>query len=198
VLLGITEQLSDREPFHAPGFKYCGNLMPPHLPAKQLAGLLAKLQALATYLTQTFGLRGINGVDFIWYEELVWTIEVNPRISASLELMDRLYGIDSFTMHVESFSGQLPAFDLSAALATHHAAGKAIVYAPYNLTVGDTSDWPARGIKDVPHPGEQIEQGHPVCTLLAEGTSPADCLQKLRLQATRLIEAFQPLAAEHT
>lgn len=197
VLLGLTEQLSERAPFYAPGFKYCGNLLPPRLPADQLARLLTELQSLADYLTQTFGLRGINGVDFVWHKGQAWTIEVNPRISASTELMDRLYGINSFAMHVQAFSGQLPAFDLPAALADHKAAGKAIIYAPYDLTVGDTGNWSARGIKDVPHSGEQIEQGQPVCTLLTEGDSAADCLQKLRLQAARLIETFEPLGAEH-
>lgn len=197
VLLGITEQLSEREPFYAPGYKYCGNLMPPRLPAKQLARLVVELRALAGYITRTFGLQGINGVDFVWHNKQVWTIEVNPRISASLELMDRLYSIDSFTMHVQAFSGQLPAFDLPATLATHNAVGKAIIYAPYELTVGDTSQWSARGIKDVPHSGEQILQGQPVCTILTEGNSSADCLHKLKLQAAGLIEEFQPFAIEH-
>lgn len=195
VLLGLTEQLSERKPFFAPGFKYCGNLLPPRLAAGQVARLLAQLQALATYLTQTFGLRGINGIDFVWHQEQAWTIEVNPRISASLELMDWLFGIDSFKMHVQSFSGQLPDFNLTAALTTPGASGKAIVYAPCDLTVGDTSQWPARGIKDVPHPGEQIEQGQPVCTILTQGASSDDCLQRLRVQAARLRNEFQPVAA---
>ncbi len=191
VLLAVTEQLPGSEAFFAPGFKYGGNLLPPRLPAPHLARLLDELARLAAHLTRSFGLWGINGVDFVWHQERAWTLEVNPRISASLELTDLLFGIDSFAMHVQSFSGQLPDFNLSAALAASAAAGKAIVYAPQDILLGDTSGWPARGIKDVPHPGEQIEQGHPVCTILASAGTPDNCLHQLQAQAAQLTHEFR-------
>jgi hypothetical protein len=109
-------------------------------------------------------------------------LEVNPRPSASLELIDALYAIRVFDAHVQSFRGRLPEFD-PAAVSNEAAMGKAILFATGDVQVGDTRDWFEQNIRDVPHPGESIERGHPICTLLATGrTSPA-CLRALRVKA---------------
>ena len=57
------------------------------------------------------------------------------------------------------------------------------VFAQRDVTLGDTGDWAAQGIRDVPHRGEHIEAPNPVCTLLAEADTPAACLRKLRAMA---------------
>lgn len=192
VLLGITEQLVERRAFGAAGFKYCGNLMPPRLQAAQLKAMLNELQALIAHLVITFGLWGVNGLDFIWHQERAWTLEVNPRPSASVELIDIVYGIRVFEIHVRSFTGQLPSFDLAQALLDNRAAGKAILYAPFDVSIDDTSNWPNDGVRDIPHSGEQIKQGHPVCTILTTGTGPSDCLRQLRSKASKIKQKFQP------
>lgn len=183
VVLGLTEQLAGSRFFGATGFRYAGNLIPPRLPADELTALLAEAQALANYLTQTFRLRGLNGLDFIWHQGRVWTLEVNPRPSASLELIDTAYQLRVFDVHVRSFTGQLPHFNLAQAMRHGPAAGKAILYAVQNVNVGDTGRWFAQGIRDVPRPVECIEPGHPICTLLATGTTATACLQDLQAQA---------------
>ncbi len=66
------------------------------------------------------------------------------------------------------------------------AAGKAIVYATHDTDAGDTSDWPARGIRDVPHPGERIAAGNPICTLLATGPTPEAVVAELDDRAAAL------------
>lgn len=195
VLLGVTEQLVGRPDFGATGFQYGGNLIPPRLPPRKLNALLEEAKALVSYLTETFGLRGLNGLDFVWHQGRIWTLEVNPRPSASLELVDTIYQIRVFGAHVRSFSGQLPRFDLAQAMERGTAAGKAILYASHAVTVTDTHYWGAQGIRDISHPGEQIKPGHPVCTLLATGTSPAGCLQQLQRQADRVRSWLQPVAA---
>jgi predicted ATP-grasp superfamily ATP-dependent carboligase len=50
----------------------------------------------------------------------------------------------------------------------------------------DTTGWPARGIRDVPHPGERIESGHPICTLLASGPTPEAVVAALDERAAAL------------
>jgi uncharacterized protein len=50
----------------------------------------------------------------------------------------------------------------------------------------DTRDWPDRGIRDVPHPGEPIAAGRPVCTLVATGRSPEAVLDDLEARAATL------------
>jgi predicted ATP-grasp superfamily ATP-dependent carboligase len=107
-LLGLTEQLVGQPAFGATGFNYCGNLVPPPLPSDELAALLREVRALITYLAEIFGLRGLNGLDFIWHAGRAWAIEINPRPSASLELLDLAYGLRVFDAHVRSFGGNCP------------------------------------------------------------------------------------------
>lgn len=190
VLLGLTEQLIGHRAFGAGGFTYCGNLVPPRLPADELAALLQEVRSIISHLAATFRLRGLNGLDFIWQAGRAWTLEVNPRPSASLELLDLAYGLQVFGLHVRSFSGYLPDFDLAEALTHGPAAGKAIVYAPREVRVGDTGAWAGQDICDIPHPGEVIRQGNPVCTLLATADTPAACLRQLRRRAAELINRF--------
>ena len=61
-----------------------------------------------------------------------------------------------------------------------------MLYAPRDVRAPDTRDWAARGIRDVPHPGEPIAAGHPVCTLLATGRSPEAVLAELEARAAAL------------
>jgi predicted ATP-grasp superfamily ATP-dependent carboligase len=62
-----------------------------------------------------------------------------------------------FAAHLEGCAGRLPA--RGSAPPTARAAGKAVVFARADVRVPDTRDWPARGIRDVPHPGEPIAAG---------------------------------------
>lgn len=186
VLLGLTEQLVGRRAFGASGFGYCGNLVPPRLKSFELTSLLQETQAVVTHLTKTFGLRGLNGLDFIWHRGRAWTVEVNPRPSASLELIDLAYGIRVFDTHVRAFGGELPTFDLEQVLKSSPAAGKAILFAARDVQLNDTDRWIAQGIRDVPHAGEQIEAQHPVCTILATAATPMACLRQLWSKAAKL------------
>jgi predicted ATP-grasp superfamily ATP-dependent carboligase len=150
----VTEQLIGRREFGARGFAWCGNVVRPAPP---------DAAAICSRLAADFGLVGLFGVDFVWDGERSHVVEVNPRPTGSLEL----FGEGVFDAHLAGCRGRLP---VSAAPVS--ASGKAIVYARAETVVGDTRDWPARGIRDVPHPGERIAAGHPICTLLATGPEP--------------------------
>lgn len=186
VVLGLTEQLVGQRAFGASGFRYCGNLVLPRLPSADLHAMLAQVRVLVSHLTATFDLRGLNGLDFVWHAGRIWTLEINPRPTAALELLDHVYGMRVFDLHVRAFDGMLPAFDLEQVMWSQPAAGKAVWFAPHDLVVGDTRDWRERGLRDIPHSGEQIERGHPVCTILATGDTPDDCLRQLRDQGAIL------------
>ena len=184
VVLGLTEQLVGRRAFGATGFRYCGNVIPPRLRRVERASLLGQVRALAAHLAAGFGLRGVNGVDFIWREKRPWVLEVNARPTAALELLDSAYNIRTFDIHTRACAGELPQFDLAAAWRSGApAAGKAILFARRDVSLGDTGGWAEHGIRDVPHPGEHIAAPHPICTLLATGRTPAACLRELRTKA---------------
>ena len=162
VVLGVTEQLIGRASLGGRGYAWCGNVT---------RSPIAETDAICDHLAAEFGLVGLFGVDFVWDGEHAWVVEVNPRPTGSLEL----FGAGAFDAHLDACAGRLPA----RIVAGDGAAGKAIVYATTETDVGDTSAWPARGIRDVPHPGERIEAGNPICTLLATGPTPEAVLADL-------------------
>ena len=127
--------------------------------------------AICAHLAAAFGLRGVFGVDLVWDGARPWVVEVNPRPVASLETIDAAHGVRSFAAHLEGCAGRLPA----AAGGPSGAAGKAVLFATEDLRVPDTSEWTARGIRDVPHPGEAIAAGRPICTLVATGPPRRPC-----------------------
>ena len=61
-----------------------------------------------------------------------------------------------------------------------------MLYATADLRAPDTRAWPQRGIRDVPHPGERIAAGHPICTLVSERETPEAVLADLEARADAL------------
>src|SRR5688500_18531658 len=85
VVLGLTEQLVGQRAFGVRGHRWCGNLVPPRVPAGEM---LDQARTICSRLAGTFALRGLFGVDFVWDGAHAWTVEVNPRPTASLEAID--------------------------------------------------------------------------------------------------------------
>lgn len=181
-LLGVSEQLIGRRALGARGWKWCGNVVPPRFPALEQRALADAAQAICAHLASAFSLRGVFGVDLVWDGAQAWVMEVNPRPVASLETIDAAHGVRSFAAHLEACAGRLPA----AGTGPSRAAGKAVLFATEDLRVPDTSEWTARGIRDVPHPGEPIAAGRPICTLVATGSSPETVLAELEGRAAAL------------
>ena len=187
VVLGLTRQLADEPAFGARGFRYCGSLLASRTEPlfDRQAELLAGATALANAVAETFELRGVNGVDFIARNGVPYPIEVNPRYSASMELVERATGVSLFAIHAEACAGRLGA----APRAPHRTHGKAIVYALEDLVVDDPRAWTDAPMADLPHSGERIGRGHPICTVFAADQRPARCLGTLRTAAARIHRA---------
>ena len=183
VPLGLSSALWGERCFGANGFRYSGSIL---AGAGELP--LAPAVALAAAITDAFGLVGVNGIDFIARDSRVYAIEVNPRYTASMELVERVYGLSIFAVHARACAGELPSFDLAQALESRQPAyGKAIVYARRRTTIPDTGRWlPDTDVRDIPRSGEVIERGGPVCTVLARGRDHASCRRELERRAAAL------------
>jgi predicted ATP-grasp superfamily ATP-dependent carboligase len=179
VVLGLTEQLVGQRAFGVHGYRWCGNVVPPRVPA---AEMLDQARAVCSRMAAAFALRGLFGVDFIWDGERAWTIEVNPRPTASLEAIEAAYGTGVFDAHVRACAGELPRIRGEPV----RAAGKAVLFATENVTVGDTERWLERGVRDVPHPDERIAAGRPICTVVTTAATPDEALAGLEREAARL------------
>jgi hypothetical protein len=182
VVLGLSRQLVGDSRFGVRGFRYCGSLIgsrtTPVFPRQ--GEILETAAALAGDVTREFGLMGLNGIDFIARKGVPYPIEVNPRYSASMELLERVHRLSLFEIHVDACGGRLP-----SELATRSGIeGKAIVFARRDLILGDTEPWVGlQSFGDVPHSGERIPCGRPICTVFARGSDQATCMRRLVRQA---------------
>jgi predicted ATP-grasp superfamily ATP-dependent carboligase len=190
VVLGISRQLVGYRELGAGRFRYCGSLLAtPNRPLfRAQKKLLDAASGLATTLTREFELKGLNGVDFIARAGVPYPIEVNPRYSASMELIERAHRISMFAVHARACQGTLPAPPPPAR--TVH--GKAVVFARTDGVVGNSRQWAARiWVADVPRPGEYIPRGRPICTVFASAGEPGTCRELLLRRARSIYRAMK-------
>jgi|WetSurMetagenome_2_1015567.scaffolds.fasta_scaffold223083_1 uncharacterized protein len=170
VVIGITEQLIGLRQFGSQGFRYCGNLLPCPEVSDPDAGkrILDQARKVAIFLTKEFGLAGANGIDFMLEGDRICPLEVNPRYSASMELIERAYALPIFHLHVQALlDGSLPDFKLEEQWARKPFFGKAILFAERETLAPDTKGWHSRNLRDIPESMERLRKGGPICTILA-------------------------------
>jgi predicted ATP-grasp superfamily ATP-dependent carboligase len=190
-IIGIAEQLIGIGVFGAYGFRYCGNLLPVHeiSDSNSCPVVLGRVRRLTEFLTREYALTGVNGIDFILRNDQVYLTEVNPRYTASMELIEIAYGLPVFDLHLHAvLEGRLPDFDLEAEWKRGMYFGKSYLYAERDVTVPDTGNWLYRGIRDVPASGEMIRKEGPVCTVLTYRPDREETLTELTHHAEMLKE----------
>lgn len=210
-MIGVTEMLVGATGFNATGFAYCGSITKNTTPDESRMWL-----RIGQALVSEFGLNGVFGVDAICrVDGSVVPIEVNPRYTASMEVLELVDLVSIAGAHVHAYSSQSHA--AGAALHTRSRAtlgesadevgeessqqsaprirqyGKAILYCPQNhpvFTFPDYFDVPeaALRIADVPMPGERILGGQPILTLIMAGESSASVVDRLGKAATEVYE----------
>jgi len=161
-LLGVTRQLVGERWTGAAEFQYCGSIGPwPLSPVVQ-----QQMLRLGEVLHSKFGLTELYGVDLLGDRNKIWTIEVNPRYTAAVEVVERAYGISVFG----PTGGQRPS----------SCCGKVVLFANRPLVITEETKggllqqagniaWPE--IADIPAAGTKIAAGQPVLTLFAEADS---------------------------
>lgn len=195
VPFALSRQLIGEPEFGASGFQYCGNILVPSRTATfaNANALFDTACDIADTLTRELHLVGVNGIDFIARDGTPFVIEVNPRYTASMELAERAFEFSVFDAHVSGSSGIASRFDLAAVRrdAAADVIGKAIVFAKRTITVGDTRAWlEDPSVSDVPHPGERIPRGSPVCTIFGRGVTETACRAALVRRARKLYVAL--------
>lgn len=184
VLLGASEQLLGCEEFGAGGFRYCGNIFPLHAASAGAADLLARLQQMVDAIIDRFRLAGVGGVDFVLSDGDAVPVEVNPRYTGAMELIERATGVSIFDAHMRALDADLP----REMRTVDGYWGKAIVFARRNGVVRCADRWLERGVCDVPVDGEELSTGHPVCTVIARGRTRDACFATLVAKAREIEE----------
>lgn len=190
-LLGATRQLIGEPWTGATGFRYAGSLGP--LPISH--ELEVSLQNLGDILAEEFQLVGLFGVDFVLDGDIARPIEVNPRYTASVEVLERATGLCAIQWHVLTCrDGKLPRRS-EIRLTADRLHGKAILFASERLSVSrELSErllrenagrqWPH--VADIPVAGSCIEPGWPVATVFGSGDSEDTVIAELQSRVTAL------------
>ncbi len=185
-IFGITEQLTGTPWLHAKGYHYTGSIGPVEV-SPLLEQELLRLGALCV---SSLGLCDVFGIDFLLHDEQLWVLEVNPRYTASVEVLElaRRESVWSPTC--------------SACGPSEGVIGKAIYYAPKRIVFPSSGSWDAELAKsfdpwclpryaDIPAGGSVIELGHPVLTLFASAPTQELCRRALQSRARKLDELLQ-------
>jgi len=188
-LLGVSRQLVGEAWCRAAAFAFCGavGMSRDELPAAEVDGL----ERFAAVL-HAAGLRGLVGVDLVRRADgPPAVIEVNPRPTASAELVERATGESFLAVHLTAFGLHSPRPQPRPAMAA--VWSKAILFTPGPLAIDrslvdrlldraagwtGTDGWPA--IADIPRPGQTLRAGAPVLTVFARGDSAPASLRHLR------------------
>jgi predicted ATP-grasp superfamily ATP-dependent carboligase len=187
-LLGVTRQLVGEPWLHAAPFHYCGSvgpLSPETVPR-------SALERLGTALAWGCGLRGLFGVDGEARGGAFWPVEVNPRYTASVEVLEYATGLKALAWHRKVFeAAELPT---QPEVAASGCIGKAILFARNAVVFPADGPWRAvldapaapdemPAFADIPLAGTRIAAGRPVLTVFARATDPPGCLAALRRAA---------------
>jgi predicted ATP-grasp superfamily ATP-dependent carboligase len=192
--IGFSRQLIGDDAFGVSGFRYCGSIL---TGSGEDADAVAAARDVVAAICDAFDLAGVNGIDVVAKDGVLYPIEVNPRWCASMDLVERAYGWSVFAAHADACRGSaLPAFDLASVRRGTAALGKAIVYARADVTVRDlraSTAAPAGDLRDIPRAGTRIRRGHPVCTVMATGADAVACRAELVRGAERVYAALEAM-----
>jgi predicted ATP-grasp superfamily ATP-dependent carboligase len=211
VLLGATKQLLARSwrkalDFGAgqvnhgsTDFHYAGSVGPIMLSDH----LFQQAEKIGSVVAAACDLVGLFGVDLVMAEDVLWPVEINPRYTASIEVLERASAartagrrssrLLSVQAHLDAcLRGILPQ---PLGQSDEACAGKLIVYAEQDVRFGDNiARWVAQTnlapglptVADIPAAGTTFAPGQPILTLLADDTSEPAVLEKLRTAATQV------------
>jgi predicted ATP-grasp superfamily ATP-dependent carboligase len=195
-LLGVTRQLVGAAWCGATGFRYSGSIGPVAISESAESEWLR----IGKALSQSFNLQGLLGVDAIVNEQGVWPVEVNPRYTASVEILER--AIDDCRVidrHVQACRDhRLLPFRRNTCNTLH---GKAVIYAPaetwltasviqatasviqVTTSLQNEDSWPLTA--DIPHPGK-VRAGQPIMTIFAHAETEETVLATLQARASEI------------
>jgi predicted ATP-grasp superfamily ATP-dependent carboligase len=180
-LLGITAQSIGRPDNR---FAYTGSIGP----LRVRTAVRQVVDRICGSLAVEFGLVGLFGVDFVLRDDVPWPVEVNPRYTASVEILE-LAVRRAFIRRPES-RGSDDEYSVGDRAGSGPILGKAILFADRPCAYPDRAlSLPAAfdlpWIADIPDTGTRFSAGDPVLTLFASSTTVADCKRRLAARLRR-------------
>lgn len=180
--IGVCEQLIGPASGAPTEFGYAGSIGP--IAVNDRTREL--LQRIGDTLTREAQLRGLFGIDFILADDIPWLVELNPRYTASVEVLERAFGRALMAEHSTACGD--PTAIVSAWPVPSRIIGKQIVYAACdgiapsleNLFERDRQPDESSLVADIPACGTRILRVWPICTVFAAGATSFEVRAKLR------------------
>jgi predicted ATP-grasp superfamily ATP-dependent carboligase len=185
-LLGVSRQILGEN-----GFSYQGSLAPWPLAAESRR----RVEALGRAIALAFSLVGLFGVDFVLKDGHPWPVEVNPRYTASVEVLEHALGRSLLAEHLRACVPKVAA-SLSPSRTSRRQptgfVGKIILFArapcrfptiPSTPSPRNPFSIPRRA--DVPQGGTRFQAGDPVLTLFARARTLDACRALLQRRLER-------------
>lgn len=138
----------------------------------------------AEQLTRATGLRGINSMDCLLTEQGLVVLEINPRLSATMGLYDIP---DLFERHLQACEGNLSPLPVTEP----QSVAQQIVYATHPVAIEDAVIWPD-WVVDRPAPGSLLQQGQPVCSVLASAADAGSAKQLVFARVHQIEAQLRP------
>ena len=159
-IIGFNEQWSESSAL-AP-FRYGGAVS--HAELSQVATL--RFTAYINQLVSAMHLVGLNSCDAICDGHDVYVLEVNPRLSATIDLYSPNYrGL--MAMHVAANCSKLVASAFEQNNQCKASIAHQVIYANCDVTIEHHMDWPD-WVRDVPQADNRFKIGMPLCTVMAK------------------------------
>ncbi|MEM7316540.1 MAG: ATP-grasp domain-containing protein [Planctomycetota bacterium] len=187
-LMGITHGLTVADlPIYnqlkLPPFLYAGSIGPVATTQHETAEWLR----LGEIATDAFDLLGVFGIDAIVdpASDIV-PIEINPRFTASMELIDIAWNTSVAQQHIDAYCGvnhpvnHEPCENATMAKLIVYANSPTHISRTLHRELLDGSSFSSTGIQiaDVPVAGSEIPPGSPICTLLVPSGQMPDVLDE--------------------
>ena len=195
--LGVTEQQSGVADLPEEPFLYAGSaIIGRRLDVDEDYG--EWLEELGELLTRAFGLRGLFNLDLVGD---YWLLEVNPRYSASVEVLEHCGGKNLLAMHFAAFDPSFQGENNCWVPKRPSHVAKRIVYATGDCLVTPElhrlrKAWNVErllpSLADVPHLGDRILRCQPVATVIAEGCSDDEVQSLLNERVTAVRQTLVP------
>lgn len=178
-LLGISRQLLGGP---AGPFSYRGSIAPWPVDPLTRQQIARAGQAVAS----AFGLVGLFGLDLVLGGGKPWVVELNPRYTASVEVIELSLGVPLLEVHRIACQSGRRVVPTAEALA--RVVAKEIVYAEVDAVYSEVEpepwnvpgDFEVPEAADLPWPGTAFRRGDPVVTVFGEGPTVSACLRVLR------------------
>lgn len=180
-LIGVSRQytyvLSSALPY-----VYAGALANCDIDSKNIVKIISYISNLSNH----FNINGLCSIDMLMHGDSILVLEVNPRVSATYELYERVQpSLNLIDAHIRVCEGER----LSSFESNEKQCAYAIVYADGTETVPDL-EWPA-WTSDRPEAGRKLSKYDPICTvhaLFGEAEDLYNVTQKRAQQILSLIK----------